>query len=447
MNEKRARQLNNAEYKSGTIVYWMDRDERHRHNHALLYAAMQAKEHNVPLVVVFNLVVDFLGGGMRQFDFKRRGLKELQKTFKEKGIAFTILLTDDSPSDLLRYFKQVEAGMVVTDFSPLRIQRKWKQAVKKELTIPFIEVDAHNIVPIWEASEKKEFAAYTIRKKIHKQLPEFLVDYPRMPDVKTMHAPKTDWKAIEKVELNGPEIVETPSGEKAAHNTLRRFIESRLDGYAEKRNDPNEDALSGLSPYLHYGQISPQYIVLKVRAASAPLKDREAFLEEIIVRRELSDNFCYYEPKYDSFDGFHEWAQKSLNEHRKDKREYMYTRAQFEKAKTHDDLWNAAQIEMVTTGKMHGYMRMYWAKKILEWTKSPEDALKIAIYLNDTYELDGRDPNGYVGIAWSIGGVHDRAWNERPVFGKIRYMNANGAKRKFDTKSYIQRFLGEETLI
>ncbi|MDA0208247.1 MAG: deoxyribodipyrimidine photo-lyase [bacterium] len=447
MNEKRVRQLNTADYKGGIIVYWMDRDERYRHNHALLYAGAQAKEHNAPLVVVFNLVVDFLSGGMRQFDFKRRGLRELQDTFIKHGIAFTILLTDDSPRDLLHFFQEVQAGMVVTDFSPLRIQRTWKRAVKKELKIPFFEVDAHNIVPVWEVSEKKEFAAYTIRKKIHTQLPEFLVDYPRMPEVKTIRAPKTDWEAIQNVKLDGPDIVDTSSGERAAHNTLRRFIASRLDGYAEKRNDPNEEALSGLSPYLHYGQISPQYVALSVRGANAPLNDREAFLEELIVRRELADNFCYYEPKYDAFEGFHEWARKSLDEHRKDKREYVYTRAQFEKAKTHDNLWNAAQREVVDTGKMHGYMRMYWAKKILEWTESPEDALKIAIYLNDKYELDGRDPNGYVGIAWSIGGVHDRAWNERPIFGKVRYMNANGAKRKFDTEGYIRRFLGEDKFI
>jgi deoxyribodipyrimidine photo-lyase len=168
---------------------------------------------------------------------------------------------------------------------------------------------------------------------------------------------------------------------------------------------------------------------------------KESFLEELIVRRELSDNYCFYNDKYDQFEGFHPWAQKTLNEHRGDKREYVYSLEEFEEAKTHDDLWNAAQMEMVRRGKMHGYMRMYWAKKILEWTESPESALEIAIYLNDKYELDGRDSNGYAGIAWSVGGVHDRAWNERPVFGKIRYMSYNGCKRKFDIKRYIQKNL------
>ncbi len=164
-------------------------------------------------------------------------------------------------------------------------------------------------------------------------------------------------------------------------------------------------------------------------------------MEELIVRRELSDNFCFYNSDYDQFSGFPEWAQKTLNEHRGDKREFIYSLEQFEHGKTHDDLWNAAQLQMVLTGKMHGYMRMYWAKKILEWTGSPEDALEIAIHLNDKYELDGRDTNGYVGVAWSIGGVHDRAWQERPVFGKIRYMSYAGCKRKFDVSTFIEKNL------
>ena len=158
----------------------------------------------------------------------------------------------------------------------------------------------------------------------------------------------------------------------------------------------------------------------------------------MIIRRELSDNFCEYEKNYDYFEGFHHWAQKSLNEHRNDEREYIYTDEQFEEADTHDPLWNAAQNQMKTTGKMHGYMRMYWAKKILEWSPSPEIALQVAINLNDKYELDGRDPNGYTGIAWSIGGIHDRAWFERPVYGKIRYMNYNGCKSKFNVFKYIE---------
>jgi len=193
-----------------------------------------------------------------------------------------------------------------------------------------------------------------------------------------------------------------------------------------------------MSPYFHFGHISTQRVALEMKNSELDSEDKKAFLEEMIVRRELSDNFCEYEPYYDYFEGFHKWAQETLNDHREDKRDYLYTQDQFEESKTHDPLWNAAQNQMKLEGKMHGYMRMYWAKKILEWSESPEAALQIAIDLNDKYELDGRDPNGYTGIAWSIGGVHDRAWFERPVYGKIRYMNYNGCKSKFNVKNYIE---------
>jgi deoxyribodipyrimidine photo-lyase len=242
-----------------------------------------------------------------------------------------------------------------------------------------------------------------------------------------------------KVNTSVPVVDWIEPGQKAARKMLRHFIKQKLNAYEAQRNDPNLDALSILSPFLHFGQISAQRVALEVQKADIPEDDKAAFLEESIVRRELADNYCYYNEKYDNFRGFPDWARKSLDEHRKDKREYKYTLMQFEGGLTHDGLWNAAQMEMVKTGKMHGYMRMYWAKKILEWTKTPEEAQKIAIILNDKYELDGRDPNGYTGIAWSIGGVHDRAWFTRPVFGKVRYMSSGGARSKFDVDAYIDK--------
>jgi deoxyribodipyrimidine photo-lyase len=229
-------------------------------------------------------------------------------------------------------------------------------------------------------------------------------------------------------------------GYKFGMRNLDSFAANGLVGYSEKRNNPLAKGQSNLSPYIHYGQISAQRIAIEVSKAVAPQHDKSAFLEELIIRRELSDNFCFYNPNYDSTTGFHTWAIETHRIHAKDERAFLYSKDQLEQAKTHDPLWNAAQNEMVNTGKMHGYMRMYWAKKILEWTKTPEQAMEIAVFLNDKYSLDGRDPNGYAGIAWSIGGTHDRAWVERPIFGKIRYMNYNGCKRKFDVNGYIERF-------
>jgi deoxyribodipyrimidine photo-lyase len=232
-------------------------------------------------------------------------------------------------------------------------------------------------------------------------------------------------------------------GESAAHRALAGFLDQRLEGYATDRNDPNRNGQSGLSPYLHFGHLAPQRVALAVAAGGTP-DDRDAFLEELIIRRELSDNFCWYNNRYDQVEGFPDWARKTLDRHRADPREYRYSRGALERGETHDRLWNAAQKEMVLTGKMHGYLRMYWAKKILEWSGSPEEALAAAIFLNDRYELDGRDPNGYAGIAWSIGGVHDRPWGERPVFGMVRYMNYNGCARKFDVPGYIGRIAALE---
>lgn len=228
-------------------------------------------------------------------------------------------------------------------------------------------------------------------------------------------------------------------GESAGARTLGLFIKNRLSSYADDRNDPLEEGQSDLSPYLHFGQVSAQKVALGVRRHAWDTPSGQTFLEELIVRRELSDNYCLYNPRYDSFEGFPAWAQKGLNAHRQDKRPFLYKRTEFENAATHDPLWNAAQTEMVKRGKMHGYLRMYWAKKILEWSATPEEAQSTAIHLNDRYELDGRDPNGYAGIAWSVGGVHDRPWFNRPVIGPIRWMTANGCKSKFDTEGYIRR--------
>ncbi|MDH3268941.1 MAG: deoxyribodipyrimidine photo-lyase, partial [Ignavibacteria bacterium] len=399
---------------------------------------------NKPLAVIFNLVTDFLEATIRQYGFMLKGLQEVESELLKYNIPF-FLLEGKPESELPKFIKNHNASVLISDFDPLRIKKIWKRDVAKKIEIPFYEVDAHNIVPCLVASNKTEFAAYTIRPKIHKLLPEFLDEFPsikKMDKTESLTSDKIDWKRVTaslKINSEVKEVDWIKAGESAASLLLKDFLENKFECYAEDRNDPNKKALSNLSPYLHFGQISAQRIALTIQQLYQNNPSVNTFLEELIIRRELSDNFCNFNSKYDSFDGFHDWAKETLNKHRKDKREFVYSLEKFEQAKTHEDLWNAAQSELLVTGKMHGYMRMYWAKKILEWSKSPEEALNIATYLNDKYELDGRDPNGYVGCAWSIGGVHDRAWTERSVFGKIRYMNRNGATRKFDVKDYILR--------
>jgi deoxyribodipyrimidine photo-lyase len=372
------------------------------------------------------------------------GLRGVESDLVKQRIAFHLLR--GTPEEALpQFIRTVQAGTLVTDFDPLQIRRLWKSKVARTIEIPFYEVDAHNIVPCWYASPKQEYGAYTLRPKLQRVLSEFQEDFPPLkkhPFFSKETPPETDWPRVMKTLKSDPALKavnEIRSGEKAARRTLKTFIERKLASYDNDRNDPLKDGQSGLSPYLHFGQIAAQRVAWEVMNSVGPSDARKAFLEELIVRRELADNFCFNNPRYDRVDGFPAWAQATLDRHRRDPRDYLYTLEQFEQARTHDDLWNAAQWEMVRTGKMHGYLRMYWAKKILEWTPSPEEALKIALTLNDRYELDGRDPNGYTGIAWSLGGVHDRPWGERPIFGKIRYMSYNGCKSKFDVKGYIQK--------
>jgi deoxyribodipyrimidine photo-lyase len=444
IDEKRIRILKEGGKLSGPIVYWMSRDQRVHDNWALLYAQEVTLREKSPLAVVFCLVPEFLGATVRQYGFMLKGLEKVEKELKRFKIPF-FLLKGSPESEIVRFVKRSKVAALVADFSPLKINCRWKEAVAGKIKIPFYEVDAHNIVPCRVASNKQEYGAYTIRPKIKRLLPEFLTDFPKLKKHAFSWAgnvPAVNWLKARKslkVDTTVKEVDWIKPGQNEALKSLRNFLNKRLHIFNDRRNDPNENAQSNLSPYLHFGQISAQRVALETQKYDRDIASQEAFLEELIVRRELSDNFCLYNNYYDSYEGIPDWAKVTLEAHRNDPKEYIYTPDQFEKALTHDRLWNAAQLETAHRGKMHGYMRMYWAKKILEWSPSPEEAFRIAIYLNDKYELDGRDPNGYAGIAWSIGGVHDRAWSERNIFGKIRYMSYSGCRRKFDVDRYIEK--------
>ncbi len=443
MNHKRVRILRKGEDKKGPVVYWMSRDQRMNDNWALIFAQELAIENKEPLIVIFCLVPEFSDATMRQYSFMLKGLQELNSGLNELNIPFYVV-PGEPESEIPKFIDSFGVKALVTDFDPLTIKRNWKNKVIKRTSITIYEVDAHNIVPCWVASQKQEYSARTIRPKINKLLHEFIDEFPALKhqNILSEKMHENNWEKLIKtlkVDLSVPEVSWITPGEKSAREALRRFISDKLESYAEDRNDPARDGQSNLSPYIHFGHISSQRIALEVIKSKTSQNSKSAFLEELIIRKELADNFCYYNPYYDSFEGFPDWAKRTLDDHRDDEREHIYSLSQFQSAETNDELWNSAQKEMIKTGKMHGYMRMYWAKKILEWTNSPEEALKIAIYLNDRYELDGRDPNGYTGIAWSIGGVHDRAWKERPIFGKIRYMSYNGCRSKFDVLAYISK--------
>ncbi|KAI1235905.1 Deoxyribodipyrimidine photo-lyase, partial [Lamprotornis superbus] len=464
-------------------------------NWAFLYAQRLALKQELPLHVCFCLVPRFLEATIRHYGFMLRGLQEVAQVqpghvpagwdrapgeggrqihpfsrwwlggvcravncptaislslqeCAELNISFHLLL--GYAKDVLPTFvAEHGVGGLVTDFSPLRLPRQWVEDVKEQLPddVPFAQVDAHNIVPCWVTSPKQEYSARTIRGKIHAQLPEFLTEFPPVvhhPYPPSCPAEPIAWEACYsslQVDHTVKEVEWATPGTAAGMAVLKSFIAERLKSFSTHRNDPNKAALSNLSPWLHFGQVSTQRAILEVQKHRRNYKDSvDAFVEEAVVRRELAENFCYYNENYDSVQGAYDWAQTTLKLHAKDKRPYLYSLQELEQGATHDPLWNAAQLQMVWEGKMHGFLRMYWAKKILEWTRSPEEALQFAIYLNDRYELDGRDPNGYVGCLWSICGIHDQGWAERPIFGKIRYMNYAGCKRKFDVDQFERRY-------
>ena len=414
----------------------MNRDQRVDDNQALFAALELAKKHQQQVYILFVIAPSF-GNLSLDFDspiyrFMGGGIKYMIKRARTLNLNLTIRQGD--PCVIVpRYVNEIGAGALVTDFSPLRQMRAWRDKIAASISVKTFEVDAHNIVPAWIASEKQEWGAYTIRPKIHRLLPRYLISFPALP------IPATGNVSIE------PQLGDWLDKLPDDHDpigAMHDFINHRLSDY-HFRNNPNLDATSRLSAYLHFGQLSAQRLALEVIASGHP---SEEFLEEMIVRRELADNYCLYNPDYDSPKGFPDWAKKTLSKHAHDQREYLYSKEQFELAKTHDSVWNAAQTQLLQTGYMHGYMRMYWAKKIMEWTPNVEMAFAIALYLNDKYQLDGRDPNGYTGIAWALGGVHDRPWGERAVFGMIRYMNMTGLKRKFGVDEYVGKWLQETSL-
>merc|ERR1712241_1118442 len=439
------------------VAYYMHRDQRLQDNWAALFAQKLALADNLPLYIIAGISAkpgQDACATRRHIDFSMGGLQEVAEECSRRNIEFHLLTEHDQPTykRILDFMEKSKVGCIVADFSPLKPHREQVDELKKgmeKLNGPCLyQVDAHNVVPVWEASEKQEYAARTIRNKIMNRLNEFLTEFPPIihhPVDTTYPCTPIDWDLVKK-EQNVDETVQPVSWAKPGtlhgYEMLESFVTSRIKNYSDKRNDPNVQALSNLSPWFHFGQLSVQRSVLYVKksAGSRYGEAVKSFVEESVVRSELSDDFCYYQKNYDKIEGGHDWAVKTLNDHRKDKREYLYTQAELDDCKTHDELWNSAQIQLKTEGKMHGFMRMYWAKKILEWTESPEKALEIALYFNDHYSLDGADSNGFVGCMWSIVGIHDQGWAERAVFGKIRYMNYAGCKRKFDISKYVAKY-------
>ncbi|MDR3565776.1 MAG: deoxyribodipyrimidine photo-lyase [Negativicutes bacterium] len=444
---RRERQIQKGSFASGSIIYWMRREQRVRDNWALLFAQEQAVALGQEMHVLFCINITQERMAERQTDFLLCGLAQVEAELRPLHIPFTILLGDPG-EEIPRWCSTRQIAGLVADFSPLRQCRHDLVQVAARLNgLPVFEVDAHNIVPYWVVSAKQEYGAYTLRPKLHRLLPHYLVEFPPLKPQQPQIEPDKpiDWQGVRKqlkTEPSGPSVSGVEPGGRGALRQLEAFLSERLADYGAKHNDPVADIGSGLSSYFHFGHIAPQRVALEVLRQASLGSSSEAFLEQLVVRRELADNYCYYNSSYDGFAGLPAWGQATLMQHRSDRRESLYQLEELEAAATHDAIWNAAQTELVSRGKIHGYLRMYWAKRLLEWTEEPAEALRWTIYLNDRYALDGCDPNGYANIAWCIGGLHDRPWPERPIFGKVRYMNANGLRRKFAIEDYVRKISG-----
>ncbi len=422
----------------------MQSSQRAKNNLALDYATLQANKLNRPLLVFFGVDHDFPEANQRHFYFMFQGLKETVHSLEEIGVKTVIL--DKSP-ELGATELAKDACMVVVDTGYLRTVKGWYRFVAEHVDCALMQVEDNVVVPVEEVSGKEEYSAATIRPKIRKKQQAFLTENKPL----TPKSSSTDLafgsldlanidKTISdlKIDTSVNPSKHYMGGTLQAEKDLEDFLENKLEKYAELKNDPSADYVSSLSPYLHFGQISPIHVALKTLESKAPEAVKAAFLDELIVRRELAINYVNYNPNYDSYNGLPHWCRRSLELHKNDSREVIYDLETLENAKTGDPYWNAAQQEMLITGKMHGYMRMYWGKRLLEWTKTPQEAYKTALYLNNKYEIDGRDPNGYAGVAWCFG-KHDRPWINRPVYGNVRYMNSKGLERKFDMQAYIEK--------
>ena len=432
------------------IAYWMQRAQRGLDNPALDLAIRLGNATNLSVVAYVSISSNYPNANLRHYVFLGQGLRDIEEELAARNVA---LIVRRPPNHHLgRFLNDVKAALLVGDENHCREPEQWRTTLAGRIKMPFLTVDADVVVPS-NLFTRHFYAMHHFKPHLERELPKYLKPQPRIkakcewnrPPGISAFDPRGSithgWKNLDR--SVGP-VDEFTGGTRAALERLKNFVLYRLKDYEKRQSQPECDGTSQLSPYLHFGHIGPLTVALAaqkaVREGKASQAAYDAFTSELIGWRELSINFVKHVPNYDSFECAPGWAKKTLREHASDTRPYRYDLSTLEKARTHDDMWNAAQMQMVKSGWMHNYMRMYWAKKILEWSPTPDRAYDYAVLLNDKYEIDGRDPNGYAGIAWAIAGVHDRPWFDRPIFGTIRYMSRESTGRKFNSKQYIEKY-------
>jgi len=429
------------------VVYWMQRAQRALDNPALDLAVHAANVLRQPVVIFFAPVPFYPHANLRHYEFLAQAIPGTAERARQRGIGY--VLRRYPQHSLLRFCDEVKASLVVGDENPMREPNQWRELAAKKLNIPLWTVDADVIVPS-KLLEKEQYAARVIRPRLERRFEQFLqplsnpkakVEWHKPPGLQALPDDGSldlteGWKDLDR---SVQPVRSFRAGTTEALKLLREFVAHKLARYPEQHGKPEMDGTSRLSPYLHFGHIGPHTVALAVENGAAPRAAKIDFLDQLITWRELSINFVHFNPLYDSIESAPDWAHRTLSDHAHDRRPVTYSRRQLERGETRDELWNAAQRQMLHAGWMHNYMRMYWAKKILEWSPSPAVAYQTAVYLNDKYFLDGRDPDGYAGIAWAIAGKFDRPWFDRPIFGTIRYMSDKAAGKKFDAAKYIRQ--------
>lgn len=421
------------------VVYWISRALRTIDNQAFYAAQQEALSRKEPLVLFFNLYPDFPHANTRNMDFLFHGLAEISLKAQALNIP-TIFMEGDALSNLEKLHQTLDISILITEHNPLRPIKAVHQAIgswASAQTVRFIRINTACVIPVWDASPKLEFSAKTIRNKIMNHYEPFLektyslIEHPFSASINSVFTYEEAQLTMKDRVWPKIGLSTLVPGEDAANTVLADFIRNKLDVY-DRRNEVDSNGQSRLSAYLHFGMISPIKMIRDVKQTNHP--NAPLFIEEAMVRRELAENYVHYCDNYDQFSGAWSWAQTSLNAHRSDPRPYLYTLKQFEHAQTHDALWNTCQTMVTENGYLHSYLRMYWAKMVLLWSESPEEAIRILVHLNDTYFLDGRDPNGYTGIMWSVCAVHDRPWFDKPIHGLIRAMGKDGTLKKTKLK-------------
>ncbi len=443
--DERVQRLNSQAVRSGAryVLYWMRANRRATFNHALAFAATVANDRGLPLLCCETLSFDDPYASDRLHAFVLEGAPDNARRLREfgAGYVFSLRRGPSDPDDVVQRLAADAAAIVTDDYPTLPEAPPFPAAAWA--------VDSSCIVPMSQIPGR-QYAAYTIRPKIRKLLPRYLEPLApvrlarRYP--KASHEFHTDVNdslipallASCRIDHAVKPSVSFRGGTSAAETQLDDFLENKLRRYERDRNEPSARATSELSPYLHFGHISSLEVALRAsRHAMRHKVAADSFLDELIVRRELSFNFARYAGSRDSLNVLPDWARRTLAQHASDRRPSIYSREDFVTARTHDTLWNAAQKEMLRRGYMHNYCRMYWGKKLLEWSRTYEEGLATAIYIHDRFSLDGRDPNTYANVLWCFG-LHDRPWPERPVFGRVRAMSRAGVERKIDVEAYIR---------